>query len=319
MELTPYEKWMAAEEARKAGDGAAPVGMFANSTHNPVFDANSKHANTYHKKEATKELHKKGQAKAAFLLEVKRKKQRDALGSESNHSEKQPDEDIEDESDFDDVYDLDAKHNSGNADHMVNPMYNEEGALYESATDDDGQAERAAAVAAITRREKKERKAKKQSKRDCKQKEESRESSITTRNIYSEANDAGGYYDDDNQWHNGVFAPDGTFYPGYYDDDYNWVDLEEASFSLADFTDEQGDFYYTNPAAPAAGQGYEGGEVGEGYGDEGYDQNNDYYGDEYGNEERGSEMVSMQAGSTHNPMTDDQDDTNQYAGYDDAV
>jgi hypothetical protein len=27
----------------------------------------------------------------------------------------------------------------------------------------------------------------------------------------------------------------------------------------------------------------------------------------------------MQAGSTHNPMTDDQDDTNQYAGYDDAV
>jgi hypothetical protein len=233
------------------------------------------------------------------------------LGSESNHSEKQPDEDIGGLSDFDDMYE-DANHRSGNADPMVNPMYNEEGGLHTNAMNGapEQQVERAAAVRAIKKKKKSERK--KMSK---------------TKDIYSEANEAGGYYDDNNQWHNGLFGPDGTFYPGYYDDDDNWVDLEEASFSLADFTGEQGDFSYTNSAA---GQGYEyegqgeGGaeagyyEGGEGYENEGYNQNDDYYNYEYSNEERGSEMVSMQAGSTHNPMTDDKVPT-QYAVDDDAV
>ncbi len=332
---------MAAEDARKAGDGTAPVGMFANSTHNPVFNAKSKDAQTYHKKDATKELYEEElrkdaiRNKAAFLIKVKRKKQREvekrssiALGSESNHSEKQPDEDIVDQSDFDDTYE-----DKDTAEHMVNPMYNEDGALHTNATD--GTSEkvtgRAAALAALKKKEKKERKKERQeirqSRKGREEERESRESSMIAPNPYSEANDAGGYYDDNNQWNDGLFAPDGTFYRGYYDDDYNWVDLEEASFSLDDFTDEQGDFSYTNSAA---GQGYEGQgeggaeeagyyEGGEGHEEEGYAQNKDYYNNEYSNEERGSEMVSMQAGSTHNPMTDDQVDITQYAVDDDAV
>ena len=73
--LTPYEKWMMnygnGSNDRKEGD--APV-MFANSTHNPVFNTDSKHARVYNNKAATKALTEKEAQKAAFLNKMRAQK-----------------------------------------------------------------------------------------------------------------------------------------------------------------------------------------------------------------------------------------------------
>ena len=67
--------------------------------------------------------------------------------------------------------------------------------------------------------------------------------------VYKEANEAGGFYDETDVWHTGLFAPDGTFYPGYYDENYNWVDLEETAPITynSDAANSDQSFAYINP------------------------------------------------------------------------
>jgi hypothetical protein len=302
-ELTPYEKWMInygnGSEDRQAGEG--PV-MFANSTHNPVLDTDSKHAKVYHRKTETQELHESGQKKSAVLEQARRQRVEKAgmaagagagagaaVGSEtlgdSAHPEQPGDDDGFDPEDFE-------------TEDNVNPMYAKEGEVHVGTVGP----------------------------RTVNMSQQST-GARDGMSLYADANNDGGYYDENNNWRNGLFGEDGTFYPGYFDENHQWVDLEEpetnsARISYKDYgvDDSNKEFAYSNPMSSSESETARAGE----YYAEDYPQGTagagEYYAEEqgsaayYGDEscgERGSHMTALEAGSTHNPMTDNQVDPEQ--------